>query len=1219
MTTDGFSRDRASGKAYEREQIESSQKHRILRRRDDRSRRRRLYLISGLGFVLLLVLIAPSLICHSPLGRSIIAEAASSYGWDARVENFRIGWITPLRLDGLELRGATSKSEISIEQIETELTILRLMSSTLSDLGEITARGIVLAVKVSDGRSSLEDDLAVLMSGPSSDTIYTANIHLQNIGVIATDAVTDRSWKLAQSNADLEMNADGLSAQFAGVLTEPSGSGGAMQGSVAWSPNPPSDQPAWQLRLQCESLPVSIVSLARRRVGEAAASIPAELAGDSTGRLSLDGFTDGRILVSPEQIEIRNFTASDPSLGEKVWSNRMATLDGVLVIDTNRIVGKQFQVGTDFAFASMDGSISTAFSIAGTSDNPVQWLDALNGVASAEVDLAMLDRALPGILPLRNGAEIVSGKISARIDTLPSDAGAKRSQLKLDSQAIRARTGGQNIVVEPVTCIATVINDHGQVSAEIFRFTSTFASAKGSGDMRAGNADIEIDFGRLASTLQPIVDLSASNLAGTASGNIRWNATTDNVWRLDGIGQASNVVVMLPGGQRFSRPTFNGEVSAVGQWDGQTLSELSKATVSLTSTGINLSAALIAPVHTPSAETLLPIQVRGAGRIEALTDIIGPWLPTEIHDCEGGFNLVASGDASATSGRVTNVQLTLVDPRFAYVDRYFMQPDLEVKFDGSYAWPSGELVSKECTIKGNALTAAVQGTSNEQGVDIELAWNAKLERIQGSVRSKVAVNSLQNGARQNGAAQAVGFRNDPSLATEDWLVKGDFTGNMRVKSQDDWYDMNCESTGANLAVMQPSTSSAQYNTVGPAPPNRAVPTTLSTTATTVWSEPNFKLNGNVRYHKVTGEVVAKDLQLAGDWFAASLSGRMISNESLTSVELQGPGKLKMDEVGRLLTSLSGTPIQATGLHETPLEIRIDQIAGQDASINVAAKLGWESAEIGGVVIGPTVIPVRMTGTTLFIEPATVPLAQGKINLAGEVHYRPGPIWIRATPGRFAESVRLTREMNERWLKYLAPLAADAAQIDGVLGVTLDEAIIVLESPEKNRVVGRLDIEGINMTAGPLSNQIISGVAQLRALAQATLPEAQTPEQSSKTLVTMPAQTVDFSMIDGVVSHQRLFFQIDRAQVVTSGRVDMESRLNMVAQIPLDPRWLGRDLQGLTGQSVNLPIEGTLSRPRLDSSGVRQVVTQLGAKAVQNAADNFLQQNLSKGLDKIFGN
>jgi hypothetical protein len=50
----------------------------------------------------------------------------------------------------------------------------------------------------------------------------------------------------------------------------------------------------------------------------------------------------------------------------------------------------------------------------------------------------------------------------------------------------------------------------------------------------------------------------------------------------------------------------------------------------------------------------------------------------------------------------------------------------------------------------------------------------------------------------------------------------------------------------------------------------------------------------------------------------------------------------------------------------------------------------------------------------------------------------------------------------------------------------------------------------------------------------------------------------------------------------------------------------------------LPIDGTLSRPSLDSSGVRKVVTQLGTQAVQSTAENYLQQQLNRGIDKIFG-
>ena len=117
---------------------------------------------------------------------------------------------------------------------------------------------------------------------------------------------------------------------------------------------------------------------------------------------------------------------------------------------------------------------------------------------------------------------------------------------------------------------------------------------------------------------------------------------------------------------------------------------------------------------------------------------------------------------------------------------------------------------------------------------------------------------------------------------------------------------------------------------------------------------------------------------------------------------------------------------------------------------------------------------------------------------------------------------------------------------------------------------------------------------------------------------MPPQTIGFTVERGYVSHDRLFMEVDRAQVVTSGRVSLAGQLELVAQVPLDPRWLGRDLQGLAGQPVTLQIDGTLSRPSLNSNSVRNVITQLGAQAVQNSAENYLQQKINRGLDSIFG-
>ena len=157
-------------------------------------------------------------------------------------------------------------------------------------------------------------------------------------------------------------------------------------------------------------------------------------------------------------------------------------------------------------------------------------------------------------------------------------------------------------------------------------------------------------------------------------------------------------------------------------------------------------------------------------------------------------------------------------------------------------------------------------------------------------------------------------------------------------------------------------------------------------------------------------------------------------------------------------------------------------------------------------------------------------------------------------------------------------------------------------------------------AGPMASQIIRGIGNLASVAKGLDPQRGPqpgPQISTTNLVTLPPQTVDFAVSQGIVSHERLYLKLDRAQVITSGRVDFDGSLNMIVQVPLDTRWLGRDLQQLAGQVVTLPIDGSISRPSLDSTSLRQIATQLGTQAVQSTAENYLQQQLNKGLDKIF--
>lgn len=1228
-----------------REQVERSQQEKTRRRRLDRLKRRRVYVCIIAMILAMLVLAAPSLVSHSSIGRSLLTQAAGDYGLDTSVDSVRIGWLTPLRITGLRIKGESGESDVSIGQLDMDLTVTDLLSKSASQLGSAIVRDIQVHCVMRDGVCSLESDLAKLLDQPSTDdSTTTGKIELQEIAITIAEAETGQQWQMTQSNIDVMMSVDAIQATLAGVVTEPTGSGGSIQGEIELGVDEASP---WHVDLQCESLPLSVFSLMTRRLAasqpEGQSTMPTAIRGDATGSVKLVGGVDGSVEASLSGFQVRAFSAIDAT--GRVWSNQLAIIDGDLALLGDRIVGRRLQAKTDFASGTLDGSMARSVSLTSSSTNPIHWLDTVTGNASAEIDLAAMDQAMPGLIPLRHGAELISGRATAQVQSLPTNGTGKRNQLILHSDELRARSHGRNVVIDPIEINAIVSTLDGQVVAEQFECTSSFANASGHGDLRSGAATFDIDFGRLSNMLRPIIEVSDSSLAGTATGNVRWNASNGGLWKLSGSGKASNLLITMPSGQSLQQPSLRGSIEAVGRWGGRTLDELSEANVHLMSTGLDIRADLTSPVKDPTSGAAMPLQVAGEGRIEVLAQTFAPWVPDQLQDAEGGFKLNARGlwaspskptaqTAPSASARIESATLHLTSPRVAYDGRHYSQPEVKVFFDGQFDLPNLDLTSRSLTVASEAFSLAASGTWNRRNIDLHANWKAKLERLQGSVRKQVA-GRPDNGVRQ------VGYHPGAEVQTNDWLVMGDCEGDLIFKGNGNRLTIETSTTGKNIAVVQPPSASA--STTGPIPASRGGSTGASRV---VWYEPNLRLDGDLIFdasqpteHQSapqvrpspthSARVSADEFHIATDWLATSLSGHAAWNDVDTQLHVNGPAKLKMDEVAARLTRLVGTEIHAAGIQQTPIEINAVRGKNGHVAFSVLGNLGWEAADVAGVRMGPASIPVRMTETTVNVSPSAISVGQGQLNLAGDVHYRPGPVWFRAEPGRLAQSVRLTPDMTNRWLKYLAPLLADSTNTEGTFSVDVDEAIVVLDQPELSRVTGRLNIEGARMSAGPLANQIIGGIDQIKALGRTNVQDVQSllalgaggqaaQAGGNRTLINMPAQTVDFSVASGQVQHDRLYFEVDRAQIVTSGRVSMSGRLDMVAVVPLDARWLGNDLQAWAGQPVTLPIDGTISNPRLDSRGIRQVVSQLGVQAVQDTAENYLQKQLNRGLDKILG-
>jgi len=212
-----------------------------------------------------------------------------------------------------------------------------------------------------------------------------------------------------------------------------------------------------------------------------------------------------------------------------------------------------------------------------------------------------------------------------------------------------------------------------------------------------------------------------------------------------------------------------------------------------------------------------------------------------------------------------------------------------------------------------------------------------------------------------------------------------------------------------------------------------------------------------------------------------------------------------------------------------------------------------------------------------------------------------------------ENVEITPEMCQGWLKYVAPLVAEATSIDGKMSLRLDDARLTPADPTRQTVAGQLIMHNVTVGPGPLSNQVISLVKQLDAIRKKDFTQA---VSTQKVWMNMPEQQIDFKMADGRVTHRNVNVKVGDANISTSGSVTVDGQLDMLATMPIPDDWIDKSplLVGMRGQSLNFPVRGTIKQPQMDADALRQFSRQ----AVQGAASGLIQQQLSKGLGKLFG-
>ncbi|WP_417731523.1 hypothetical protein [Rosistilla oblonga] len=1187
------------------------------RRRTDqmRQRRRTRYRIAMGSFaltILLTIAMGPSIVCNSPIADSLLGSNAEKYGWQAKAYGIRLGWMTPLRLDDLELIGPSGQTRLTAGRIETEVTLIDLISGR-SDFGTVQATGLRSELAVDAGTSSLEQDLAAFESEPDSttdesdddssslDTSTSVKIVLRDAEVVVTNATTGEVWKLAEIAADIAVESDLPRGDLSLTVVDPQGQPGKLELRLAASEQ--SGASALQVDATLASLPLSIAKLLATRFPTDDGMAPQHVGGVAEGDLRLTLDASGALRGDFRSLNLRDVQIGDPRLSENLWAIQAARVEGSFLYTATHLQGMGLHLSSDFGVADLNGTfrIASADVSADLAENPFAWLEALSGTAGLEIDLARLSKAAPGLLPLRENASIESAILRGSLSGI-QDADGFLTNIDLESDPIRATSFGRPLQIEPMTIQLSARPSGAWIMAERLQIRSMFANATASGDLRNGQAEFNIDLGRLTAMVSPLIDLSDTELGGSTSGSIRWTAERDGLWRLDGQATAAMLAIGLSGGETIREPAVDFKVGAIGIWGGDHLARLNQAAITLRNASQMWDIELEQPIDQPTSKTLLPVKAVGKGRIAAVVGLIRPWLPTAMGATEGEFDATLHADVAMGDGVLRGATISMQQPAVAWSGSRYSQSTLKVNFDGKLPMAMDTISIRSLTAIGNAAALSAQGDYRYEGnSELELAWRADVERLRQSTDAIAA---------QFQPIQLTSFAPQPEVEASNYQIKGTIEGRATLLGSGGIWKANVDADAANLELLQNVGVSGHVDLA-----NHVPPMPLQVNHESLWKEPNLKLVGLIQYNEANGDIDGKDLKISTQWLDATLTGKYRGDETTTQVAMSGPARIRSDEIARRLQDLIGQPIQMSGTSEGPIELQVRMQGDEPADIVASGTLAWDQANIAGVEIGPASIPVKTAAGQIEIAPTTIQLAKGRLNLAGKASYSDDPIWIQPTPGLIAEGVQLETEMTRTWLKYVAPLLADATDVNGTFKLEIDQAMIFPMAPARNKISGRLGIDHAQVGPGPIANSVVGVIGQFASLGGSK------PLTAGNQWIELPAQSVDFVMENGVVTHQRLMMQLDDVRVVSSGSASLDGRLEINAQIPIEDAWAGNDMRkaGMVGQTFQIPIDGTFSRPSLDSRGVTESLTRLGTKALEETAKNALQKELSRGLQKLFGN
>jgi hypothetical protein len=1182
--------------------------------------RRKGRLLRRLGVLALLlaalVAAAPTLVGKLGLANWLLGQALPPGTVSAKCRDASFSWIGAQQVAGIEVADAAGQPLLSADSIVVDRSLIALAGDP-QNAGRILLTRPIAYVEMRAQSSNLEEVLARFaektraageaMSETAGASPTIAAIEVVDGVILGRDAKTGQEWRVERLTA--------TAAPAAGGAWDVSGSGVLLlkPSTAPPEPAPAEGAPAAEtpgrfkfqmqtgeagvrrLEIVADRLPLVPLEplLARSLPGARLGGVGSADLRATLGEGRAAGLATVAVAGKLDAADVQ--VTADALAGDAVELKQISlALDGSVQASAGgtRLSAKQLSLRSDWAQADFAGECD----VAELATMTLRSLPTRDGSLTIRVDLPRLTAMLPRALSLRPGVRVDAGELEVTAKTAATD-GARRWIVAAAIDGLSGTDGRRPIRwTQPVEAGFDLADSPTGPQLQKAMLSTPFAQVAAQADA-AGAASgfagtLSFNLGDAVRELGQLVDLSEWEQRGAGQGKFRFQGAGDAL-SLTAEMDLADVDV-----SRLGRPVWVDEklhldLAASGLRRGLAVERINTAKLSMRGPSDRLTAELLAPIVTGMPDQLWAIRVDGAGPLESWAGRLRPWTSALPERLAGDATLKAA--VRARTGQVEASDVQLAVDRFEYGSGgvRIVEPRLEAV--GDFSWNAAAAAIESRSLQASTTTVAAKA----QGLSVRLSGGGP-PALRGTVAYRADLARLAGWGLWDSTAGSL----EP---------RGQMVGRLQLDSTAQ------SASGSFSATIEPFELVRRG-----APAEQAL----------AWSEPQLQVGAEAAY-----AVDADRLDLAN----LRVEGRTIKLTGGGSVDrLRGEGLVRTDlnvaydaaEFARLLAAYLGPHVRIEGASQARLQLNgrlrpggltvAPASTGPPPTIAGAAphwsrlwqgasEAGWSAANVYGLPIGPTRVVGALRDGALSFEPLAMAVGTGRLDVQPRVLFDPQPMRVQIAPGQIATRIGVTPEVSQQMLKFAAPILAGATQSEGEFSAVLDGFDMPASDPKQLRAAGRVTIHNLSIQPGPIIQDVARIVKQLESVGKGRPLEAVAGAPLRG--VTMTDRTIDVQAVDGRIYHRNLEFLIDDVPVRSYGSVGFDETLALVIEVPVQQKWLGnrRGLEQLAGQTIQIPVKGTFSKPKVDE----QAVAQLSGQLLQNAAQGVLGEELNKALDKLF--